>query len=73
MNEKEQVKHYLVLFERLCDQAGRLTKVLLIFLIAALIFFQSALHIQPLRAFISPVDKLDGIPVNERAVKDWQR
>ncbi|GIP25565.1 hypothetical protein J23TS9_06950 [Paenibacillus sp. J23TS9] len=71
MNEKEQVKQYLLLFERLNAQAGKLTKILLIFLIAALIFFQAALHIRYLRPFISPVDRLDGIPVKERNVKDW--
>ncbi|MGN7357391.1 DUF5359 family protein [Paenibacillus sp. SAF-054] len=73
MNEKEQVKQYLLLFERLCEQAGRLTKILLIFLLAALVFCQAALHISPLRPFISPIDRLDGVPIKERNVKDWQR
>ncbi|MCJ8011107.1 hypothetical protein MUG84_05025 [Paenibacillus sp. KQZ6P-2] len=72
MNENEQVRQYLLLFDRLCTQAGKLTKILLIFLIAAFIFFQAALHIRPLRPFISPVERLDGIPIKERNVKDWQ-
>ncbi|MWV44740.1 hypothetical protein GRF59_14060 [Paenibacillus sp. HJL G12] len=72
MDEKEKIRQYLLLFDRLNMQAGKFTKILLIFLIAALIFFQAALHIRPLRPFISPVDRLDGIPVKERNVKDWQ-
>ncbi len=71
MNEKEQVQQYVRLFERLCEQTGKWTKILLVFLIAALVFFQAALHIHSLRPLISPVDRLDGIPIKERNVKDW--
>ncbi|MBE9912921.1 hypothetical protein G8C92_02580 [Paenibacillus donghaensis] len=70
MNEKEQIRQYLQLFDRLCEQAGKITKGALIFLFALLIFFQAALHIDWLRPFVSPVDRLDGVPVIERNVKD---
>ncbi|MEI0738462.1 hypothetical protein VQ056_20510 [Paenibacillus sp. JTLBN-2024] len=40
MNEKEQVQQYVRLFERLCEQTGKWTKILLVFLIAALFFFR---------------------------------
>ncbi|MDR0270286.1 hypothetical protein [Paenibacillus sp.] len=72
MNEKEQIRQYLQLFDRLCQQTGKLTKIMLIILIALLIFFQAALRIHSLRPFISPVDRLDGIPV-ERSGKDWHK
>lgn len=71
MDEQEKIHHYIHLFGELFSRLGRWVRVVLLLLIAILIVFQAALHIRSLRPYVSPMDKLDGVPVKERSVKDW--
>ncbi|GAB6990330.1 hypothetical protein [Paenibacillus pini] len=72
MKEEERIREYVLLFNRLCHQAGYIVKIILTGLIVALLLFQIALHIDELRPFISSVDRMEGDTVNARNVRDWK-
>ncbi|ANY71848.1 hypothetical protein BBD41_04195 [Paenibacillus ihbetae] len=51
--------------------AGRLLLRVLIGLAAAMVIIQLLLHYEPARPYISPVQQMEGVPVNEQNVNDW--
>ncbi|CAM3317023.1 MULTISPECIES: DUF5359 family protein [Paenibacillus] len=51
--------------------AGKLLFRVLIGLAAALVIMQLLLHYEPARPYISPVQQMEGVPVNEQNVNDW--
>ena len=44
---------------------------LLIGLVLALVITQLLLHYEPSRPYISPIQQMEGVPVNEPNVNDW--
>ncbi|MBB3127636.1 hypothetical protein FHS19_002290 [Paenibacillus rhizosphaerae] len=72
MDEQDRVRQYLRLFGDVFDLLSKWVKRALIVLVVMLILMQGALYIKPVRPYLSPVYKLDGIPVKERDVKDWK-
>ncbi|MGG3282443.1 DUF5359 family protein [Paenibacillus solani] len=57
--------------QALDERYGKVFLRLLIGLILTLIVIQLLLHYEPSRPYISPVQQMEGIPVNEPNVNDW--
>lgn len=72
MNEQDRVRQYLRLFGACFDVLSKWVRRALIVLVVMLILMQGALHIKAVRPYLSPVYKLDGIPVKEQDDKDWK-
>ncbi|MEK5644101.1 hypothetical protein BK138_13640 [Paenibacillus rhizosphaerae] len=72
MDEQDRVRQYLRLFGECFDVLSKWVKRALIVLVVMLILIQGALHIKQVRPYLSPVYKLDGIPVKDRDVRDWK-
>ncbi|OZB94840.1 hypothetical protein [Paenibacillus sp. XY044] len=72
MDEQDQVRQYVRLFGECFRVLSKWVKRALIALVVMLILMQGALHIKAIRPYLSPVYKLDGIPVKEQDVKDWK-
>jgi hypothetical protein len=57
--------------QALHDRYGKVLLKLLIWLVLALVIFQLLLHYEPSRPYISPIQQMEGVPVNEPNVNDW--
>ncbi|MEC0205746.1 DUF5359 family protein [Paenibacillus lautus] len=57
--------------QALDDRYGKVLFKLLIWLVLALVIFQLLLHYEPSRPYISPIQQMEGVPVNEPNVNDW--
>jgi len=57
--------------QALDERYGKVLLRLLVGLTLALIVIQLLLHYEPSRPYISPVQQMEGIPVNESNVNDW--
>lgn len=57
--------------QALHDRYGKALFKLLIGLVVALVIAQLLLHYEPSRTYISPVQQMEGVPVNEPNVNDW--
>lgn len=55
----------------LLDRFGKVLLRMLAWLLIALIGLQLLLHYKPVRPYVSPIDQLEGVPLNEQNVKDW--
>ncbi|WP_144029235.1 DUF5359 family protein [Paenibacillus campinasensis] len=55
----------------LFDRFGSVLLRMLVCLLVALISLQLLLHYKPARPYVSPVDQLEGVPLDEQNVKDW--
>lgn len=59
--------------QALHDRYGKALLKLLIGLAVALVITQLLLHYEPSRPYVSPVQQMEGVPVNEPNVNDWMR
>lgn len=57
--------------QALHDRYGHMLLKLLIGLVLALVITQLLLHYEPSRPYISPIQQMEGVPVNEPNVNDW--
>ncbi|MGE7826597.1 DUF5359 family protein [Paenibacillus sp. NPDC093718] len=57
--------------QALHDHYGKMLLKLLIGLVLALVITQLLLHYEPSRPYISPIQQMEGVPVNEPNVNDW--
>jgi uncharacterized membrane protein affecting hemolysin expression len=57
--------------QALHDRYGIMLLKLLIWLVLTLVITQLLLHYEPSRPYISPIQQMEGVPVNEPNVNDW--
>ncbi|GIP02284.1 DUF5359 family protein [Paenibacillus sp. JNUCC32] len=57
--------------QALHDRYGQVLLKLLIGLAFALVIVQLLLHYEPSRPYLSPIQQMEGVPVNEPNVNDW--
>ncbi|ACX64461.1 DUF5359 family protein [Paenibacillus sp. Y412MC10] len=57
--------------QALNDRYGQVLLKLLIGLAFALVIVQLLLHYEPSRPYLSPIQQMEGVPVNEPNVNDW--
>ena len=72
LDRPESADDRISLLVKHADRAGRLALKSLFWMTLFLLAFQLLLRIGALRPFISPVYRMEGIPVDAYHVKDWK-
>ncbi|KKO52284.1 hypothetical protein XI25_21340 [Paenibacillus sp. DMB20] len=72
LNRPESTDDCISRLVKHADRAGRLALKSLFWMTLFLLAFQLLLRIGALRPFISPVYRMEGIPVDAYHVKDWK-